>query len=256
MNKWKEVIWQKKNVKWLLLLEVLIVAIYGLIIVISYSGQELVFDENDMQLKRLSAVEEGNYFDTTFEDMSGVVTPAFQVPKGVYYIEASYTGRGIVKAGLIYEEPRDQKELVDDYEFILNPEKQVMSYRVRVHDDSKLRFRLRLTGDAVDGDYIQLCQVRIVPSRMGCLYYIFWPVFFFLFANLILWGYVRYYARWEPERKAVFGVLTFTAFFTGLPFFQRGLDWGPDLTFHLSRFEGIYRGLGFGVRGGGNTISC
>lgn len=251
MNRCKEYIGQKKNIKWLLLLEILIVVIYGLITIASYSEQELVFDEKEIQLKRLSGVEEGNYLDTSFENAVAVVTPAFQVPKGVYYIEASFAIHGIVRAGLIYDAPRDQKELVDGDEFTLNPEKQMISYRARIHDDSRLRFKLRLTGDAVDGDYIQLWRVRIVSSRMGCLYYIFWPVFFFFLADLILWGYVRYYAKWEPGRKAIFGVLAFTAFFTSLPLFQRGLDWGPDLTFHLSRFEGIYRGLGFGVRGGG-----
>lgn len=248
MHRFKSVVsW--KNIKWFLLLEILIVCIYGLMTVAQYSVRELVFDENDMQLKYGGEVEDGNYLDTSFENAEAVVTPAFQMPKGVYYIEASFVRHGIVKAGLIYDVPRNGKELVDGDEFVLNPDKQAISYRIRIHDDSKLRFKLRLTGDAVDGDYIQLLQVRIVSSRMTCAYRIFLLVFLMLLTDLILWGYVRYYAKWSAERRAVFGVLIFTSFFTSLPLFQSGLTAGVDLVFHLSRFEGLYRGFGFG--GGG-----
>lgn len=251
MHELKHIISQKRNIVWLLLLEILAVVIYGLVVVASFSAQELVFDEKDMQLKQYADLADGNYLDTSFEDTEAVVTPAFRLPKGIYYIEASFARHGIVRAGLIYDKSRNGKELVDNDEFILNPDKQVISYRVRIHDDSKLRFKLRLTGDAVDGDYIQLFQVRIVSSRMTCAYRIFLLVTFMILADLVLWGYVRYYAKWEAERKAVFLVLSFTAFFTSLPLFQSGLNSGVDLVFHLSRFEGIYRGLKFG--GGGGT---
>lgn len=251
MHELKHIISQKKYVVWLLLLEILAVVIYGLITAVSFSAQELVFDENDMLLKQSADVTDGNYLDTSFEGTKAVVTPAFQMPKGIYYIEASFNRHGIVRAGLIYDKPRNGKELVDDDEFIVNPDKQVISYRVRIHDDSRLRFKLRLTGDAVDGDYIQLFQVRIVPSRMTCAYRVFLLTAFLIFADLILWGYLKYYEKWEAERRVVFLVLIFTAFFVSLPLFQSGLNGGVDLVFHLSRFEGIYRGLKFG--GGGGT---
>ncbi len=247
----KTILFQKKNVKWLLLLEALAVIVCGLIAAASYSGQELVFDENDMQLKQQTDIVDGNYLDTSFEDTEAVVTPAFRLPKGIYYIEASFARHGIVRAGLIYDTPRNGKELVDNDEFILNPDKQAISYRVRIHDDSPLRFKLRLTGDAVEGDYIQLFQVRIVPSRLTCVYPVFLLAVFLVLADLILWGYIRYYAKWEAERKVIFLVLALTSFFVSLPLFQSGLNGGVDLVFHLSRFEGIYRGLTFG--GGGGT---
>lgn len=244
MWEWKDILFQKENIKWLLLSEVLIVLIYGIFTVMSYSRQELVFNENDMQVTWDSGMSDGNYMDTSFEDAKAVVTPAFQVPKGVYHIEISFAGRGIVKAGLIYDQPRNGKNLVDGDEFILNLDKETISYRFRTHDDSPLRFKLRLTGEAVDGDYIQLWHVRVVSSRVTCVYRIFMLLFWLMLVDLIGVGYIRYYVKWDVEHRAVFVMLIFTAFFTSLPLFQRGLSQGADLRFHLSRFEGIYGGLG------------
>ncbi|MDE7259845.1 MAG: hypothetical protein K2N77_11515, partial [Lachnospiraceae bacterium] len=170
MSELKHIICQKRNVKWFLLLEMVVIVIYGLIASITFSAQELVFDENDMQLKKHSEIVDGNYFDFSYVDTEAVVTPAFQLSKGIYYVEASYARHGIVRAGLIYDISRNGKELVDNDEFILNPDKQVISYRVKIHDDSKIRFKLRLTGDAVEGDYIQLSKVRVVSSKLTYIY--------------------------------------------------------------------------------------
>lgn len=243
MQELRHIICQKKNVKWLLALELLAVAVFGLVVVLSFSGQEIVFGENDMQVKRGKETEAGNYLDVSFEDAEAVVTPPFQTSGGVYYIEASFARHGIVRAGLIYDKPRNGNQLVDDDDFIVNQDKQVISYRVRTHDDSRLRFKLRLTGDAGEGDYVQLLQVRIIPSRVTCAFRIFLLAVLMMLADLLLWGYMRYYRKWEAEKKIVFSVLVCTAFFVSLPLLQGRLTDGADLEFHLSRLEGIYQEL-------------
>lgn len=248
MNVRKHILYSKRNVVYFLLFEILIVLIYSLTVVMTFSSREMIFDETEMQLKNQSSVTEGNYLDTSYTDSEAVVTPAFQLQKGIYYIEAFFARQGIVRAGLLYDTPRNGKELVDNDEFIVNPDKQVISYRVKIHDDSKIRFKLRLTGDAVDGDYIQLLKVHIVTSKLTCVYRIFWLIALLVLLDMILWGYVRYYTKWEAERKTVFLVLALTAFFVSLPLFRSGLNEGVDLVFHLSRLEGIYRSWN---RGGG-----
>lgn len=237
--------------KIVILFEVLIVIIYSLAAVLVYSPQELLFKENEMQIRNdNNETTEGNYLDTSFAEAKAVVTPAFQLSKGIYYLEASYAGKGIMKAGLLYDEPRNGKELVDNDEFVINPEEQEISYRIKIHDDSKIRFKLRLTGDAVDGDYIQLFHVRIVSSKLTYVYNIFWVIVLFLLGDLAIWGYKKYYVRWNTEQKVIFIVLTFTSFFMGLPLYRDGLGGGTDLTFHLSRLEGLYRGFqGLGKNG-------
>ena len=241
MNVRKHILYSKRNVVYFLLFEILIVLIYSLTVVMTFSSREMIFDETEMQLKNQSSVTEGNYLDTSYTDSEAVVTPAFQLQKGIYYIEAFFARQGIVRAGLLYDTPRNGKELVDNDEFIVNPDKQVISYRVKIHDDSKIRFKLRLTGDAVDGDYIHLLKVHIVTSKLTCVYRIFWLIALLVLLDMILWGYVRYYTKWEAERKTVFLVLALTAFFVSLPLFRSGLNEGVDLVFHLSRLEGIYR---------------
>ena len=174
MHRIKGIICQKRNIKYALIVEMVVVIIYGLTAAAAFSVQELSFGESDMQLRRYdNDTVEGNYLDTSFTEEKAIVTPAFQLQKGIYYIEASYARHGIVNAGLIYDITRNGKELVDNDEFTLHPDKQVCSYRVRIHDDSAIRFKLRLTGDAVEGDYIQLHQVRIIPSRLTYVYRIF-----------------------------------------------------------------------------------
>lgn len=246
MHKIKGIICRKVDIKRLLLFETAIVIIYGLTAAATFSVQELSFGENDMQLRRYdNNTVEGNYLDTSFTDTKAVVTPAFQLRKGIYYVEATYTRHGIVNAGLIYDVTRNGKELVDNDEFTLSPDKQECSYRVRIHDDSAIRFKLRLTGDAVEGDYIQLQQVHIIASRLTYVYRIFCLVLFLLVLDLVVWGYVRFYSKWTAERKTVFLVLAITAFFTGLPLYRSGLSHGSDLMFHLSRLDGIYRSMKF-----------
>lgn len=234
-------IWQKKTI---LLCEIAVIILYGLFLAFTYSHQEFVFEENDMQLKNdTKETVDGNYLDVSFTGVKAVVTPAFQLKEGIYYLEALYTTRGIVDAGLIYETSRNGQELVDNDEFILRPGGRTLSYRMKIHDDSKIRFKMRLTGDAVDGDYVQLFQVRIVSSKLTCVYKIFWIAVFFLVGDLVVLGYRKYYLSWDAEQKCIFIVLVLTAFFMGLPLYRSGLNGGSDLTFHLSRLEGLYRGL-------------
>lgn len=251
MRELKHIICRKRNIVRFVLLEVIVIAIYSLIAVTTFSAEELLYEENDMQLKNHDGIVDGNYLDTSYADTEAVVTPAFQLQRGIYYIEASYARHGIVRAGLIYDIDRNGKTLVDNDEFILSPDKQAISYRVKIHDDSKIRFKLRLTGDAVEGDYIQLLQVRVVASKLTYVYRIFQLISCLLVIDLIVWGYFRYYSRWDTERKMVSLVLIITTFFIGLPLYRSGLTNGVDLVFHLSRLDGIYQSLKFG--GGGGT---
>ena len=122
MNVRKHILYSKRNVVYFLLFEILIVLIYSLTVVMTFSSREMIFDETEMQLKNQSSVTEGNYLDTSYTDSEAVVTPAFQLQKGIYYIEAFFARQGIVRAGLLYDTPRNGKELVDNDEFIVNPD--------------------------------------------------------------------------------------------------------------------------------------
>lgn len=67
---------------------------------ISYSDLELYFSDADMQVMDTDRnVSPGTYLDTSYESAKAVVSPAFYLNEGIYYITASYRGNGIIRAG-------------------------------------------------------------------------------------------------------------------------------------------------------------
>ena len=244
MRKWKEKLNSKKVLAGILA-EVVLLVVYSIIVIAGYSAyQPLSFTENDMQLYTAEGdVEAGNYTDTSFEGVEAVVTPAVRLKEGVYYIQASLRGQGPVKGGLIYDQPRNGKELFENNEFRVRPEKGQISFRVRIDEDSAVRLKVRLTGDAVPGDYIQLLDAHVTPSKVTCLYRIFCLVVFLLTIDLFVWVYYGFYKKWSKRQQVISIVLVFTALFTSRPFFQDGLVPAVDLVFHLQRIEGISQGL-------------
>ncbi len=215
-------------------------------VIFGKGGGQITFTPDDIELQDVNYnYEKGGYLDVSAIDKKAVVTPKIQLKKGIYYVEASYAEHGVAKAGLIYDELRNGKDLVNDAEFIVNPEDNRLSFRAKIHNDSAIRFKIRLTGDAQENDYVQLLQVCVVSSKLTYIYPLFCLLFCFLALDLILWGYFKYYRLWNPEEKAVFLFLSFMAFFIGLPLYRNGLSEpaNMDLKFHLQRIEGVYKGL-------------
>lgn len=232
----------KKSV--VIAIELVIYLVYAIYSIGTYSDEEIAFASDDMELQYTwGGYEQGGYLDFSYTDRKAVVTPKFQLKKGIYYIEAFYAEHGVAKAGLIYD--RNGTSMVDDSEFTVNSEDTALFYRVRIRDDSAIRFKLRLTGDAAEDDYVQLLQVRIVSSKLTYICALFCLALLFLILDFVIWGYFKYYKTWRPEQKTVLLILTFTAFFMGLPMYRNGLSEpaNMDLVFHLQRMEGVYRGL-------------
>lgn len=229
-----------------ILAEIILLILFILCLLRGYSKEEFTYVQEDMEIQDMDrSYTQGAYYDISYLNKKAVVTPKIHLKKGIYFVTADYRVKGVAKAGLIYEKVRGGKELVDDDEFVLNPEVNSVSYRVKIQNDSDYRFKLRLTGDAVDGDYVLLLHVGIVTSKLTYIYPIACMLFFFLFIDLLVWGYIKYFRFFDPERKMVFVVLVFMAFQMGLPMYRNGLSEpiNMDLRFHLQRIEGVYRGL-------------
>ncbi len=211
---------------------------------VSYSGREYVFGQEDMQIQNRDGSIVSGEDCLTFSDTEAkaVVTPAFS-GKGIYYLEASYQGQGIVKAGLIYDAPRNGAELVDNEEFYPDCAEGSVSYRFRLRDSSPVRFKARLTGDAADGDYVRLLRVRVVPSRLTCVYPIVVCAGLLALFTALLIFYNRCYVKMPRHRQAACLALVMAALFAGLPLYRNGLPDAVDLSFHLHRIEGICLGL-------------
>lgn len=232
----------KKYIK-IVCIQLVLILCVSLFLVFRYEAYEINFHQEEMGIQNTGReIGEGSYLEASMEGMRGVVTPAFSLEKGIYYIEFSYETRGIVKGGLIYDILHKSKELVQDHEFILNPDKSVMSYRMEVRDTSDMRFRLRLTADAMDGDYVLLKSVKIIRSKLTCVKDIVTLILLVFVGNLLYFLY-RYYQKCNREDKTILILLGCVIFWIGLPLYQSGLAEGADLRFHLWRMEGLYEGL-------------
>lgn len=144
---------------------------------------------------------------------------------------------------MIYDDSRNGKELFDNEEFFVLPERKAFSFRVKIHEDSPVRLKIRLTGDAVDGDYIQLLGVQVVPTKLTCVYRIFLAVALLGLMDLLALCYFRFYTKWDSRQQIAFLTFLFTFLLTSVPAFQKGLIDGKDVVFHLQRIDGIYQGL-------------
>lgn len=235
----------RKHIFWAVILaEALFILCYSMLIVCEERQKPLAYTADDMQLLYADGeTEVGCYTDVSYTDVKSVVTPAFRLKDGIYEVQASFVGQGIVKAGLIYDQSRNGRELFDNDEFDVLPERKGFAFRVKIHEDSPVRLKLRLTGDAVEGDYIQLLEVQITPSRLTCVYPVFLAVALLAAADLLAFGYCRYYKRWSSGRRTGFLILVFTFLFTSAPVFREGMIPGKDVVFHLQRMEGLYQGL-------------
>ena len=242
LEKWKSILYSKKL---LLEVEIFVLLLYGVIVIADYLRMEAIdLTQDDMQLRTASGkMMEGAYFDTSYEDIQAVVTQPMELRKGIYYIRVSYRGQGIIQGGLIYDQNRNGRELVDNDEFQVNPEQQMFTYRVKRSDDSPVRFKLRLTGDAVEGDYILLSECHVVPAKLSCVYRLFCLIAVLALLDLLIWGYFRYYKIWQLKERTLFLAMVSITLLSSLPLTQKGLTPGADLGFHLNRIEGIYQGL-------------
>ena len=242
MERRKSVLYSKKMIA---LLEIAVLLVYGMFVLVSYPRMERIdLTQDDMLLRTESGkTVEGAYYDTSDEDIRAAVTPVLELSKGIYYVQVSYKGQGIIQGGLIYDQARNGRELTDNDEFQVDAGRSVLTYRVKRGDTSPVRFKLRLTGDAVDGDYIQMTECHVIPAKTTCLYRIFCMAALLAFFDLGIWVYFRYYMGWQAKERTVFLAVAVVTLIAGLPLFQKGLTPGADLNFHLHRIEGLYEGL-------------
>ncbi len=242
MKNLREFLYRKKTI---MFVEALILLVYGIFAWISYDKMEqLSYVADDMQLLCTDGgLTDGCYMDASIEEAAAVVSPVLPLSRGIYEIRISLAGQGVIRGGLLYENPRNGNTLVDEDEFYVHPEKSVFSYRVKRSDDSPVRFKLRLTADAVEGDYVMFTGIQVTPSFSSFVYRMFCLAASFLLLDLLIWGYFRYYRNWQAEERAVFVVLACWVVVSGLPLMQKGLTMCSDLVFHLQRIEGLYQGL-------------
>lgn len=239
MNLVKYII-RKKKFTSILFVEAVILFIVGIFLMLNWKEQSWHFAQEDMVLISEDGNISGSYFDQSYTEVSAVASPKMNLPGGIYYVEFVYQTSGPARAGVAYTVPRENRELVNENEFELNPDNRQVSYKLNVKDGMGVYIRLRLTGDAVEGNYVQLIDVNVVRSKLSFIYPIACLSIFFLVLDFL---FIVSRKRWKNEKTVVIQVLVVIAFLMGMPLYQDGYVGGIDLPFHMSRIEGIYEGL-------------
>ena len=232
---------KEKKIAGVILLEAVAVLLFAVCQILSWQEQGFHFQEENIRL----ICEDGedipsSYLDHLYTEVNAVATPEMDLAGGIYYINIAYQTNGPVRAGLAYAIPREDKTLVNGNEFSLNPDNSSVSYKAHIKDGTGVYVRLRLDGDAVEGDYVKLLNVNVVRSKLSCVYPVVCLIILLLTFDLILFALGRLK---KGGNAAVIPILAAVAFLIGLPLYQDGYVGGIDLPFHLSRIEGIYEGL-------------
>lgn len=229
----------KKKFAQILFMEAVILLLAGIFLILTWREQVWHFGQEDIVLLAENGNISGNYLEQSYTGVSAVASPEMNLSEGIYYVEFVYQTSGPARAGIAYTVPREDKGLVNGNEFELNPDNRQVSYRINVKDGMGVYIRLRLTGDAVDGNYVRLLDVNVVRSKLSFVYPIVRLVIFLLILDLLLF----FGEKRKNDNVNVMPILVAAAFLAGMPFYQEGYVGGIDIPFHMSRIEGIYEGL-------------
>lgn len=225
----------------IIVLELLLLAICAFVyrkretVTLQYAEDNLVYDSG----------ESGFYLDTSFSN-AYVGTPDFVLPKGLYTVEIQYDYVGCV-AFLIQHSDNLYGNIISGNIPVSRDRVVTCDFRVR-YSDRPMQVRARLTGDAVEGDYILLRHITISPSPVAMRNFLFQLVMWLL----VLDGLLLLYTLKDKicigdEALSHAKVLLLLIGFSCLPLMVDYLFSTHDLPFHLLRIEGIKAGLQSGM---------
>ncbi len=243
----KETVAKDKGKKWIVL-GINLLLLMGGMIAILFSHPNMCVGEKysaiDKELflqKADTSLEAGNYYDVSYSDINRIVSSDFMLEKGVYYFTVNYNATENVKAGINYVNPRYGKENV--VEIPLNKSKASATTRLYVADTCQVNFYARLTGDAWEGNYVNITDFSVEKSSLSLVRQISSLFFLVLLFNIILLLSLYYKKISSKTDQAVFLGLFVVAFILGFPIYKTKLYGAVDLPFHLMRIEGLFHGL-------------
>lgn len=222
--------------------ELLLLAAVGLL----YHNREPVeynFTQDDL-VDDTGAV--GFYIDKSC-GYSYVATPDVTLPRGMYTFEVQYEYKGDVRLEIYHTLGRFDNDAAG---VIQIGESGNVSGDFQVkYANRPLVIRGRLSGEAADGDYLLIRNIRITSAAVGTRNFVFKMAVLLLVADLILALFAlqdRFFA--DAERNLQWKILLLLVCFCSLPLAVNYLFGNAyDMGFHLTRIEGIKDGLLNGV---------
>lgn len=230
----------KKQVKKLLIIEFLVIAVYiAFLMLTGIGGQGRLEIPLDQWYSNYAEFRENEWYIGADNDLNRTVTflhgPVVEVEKGDY------------TATICYESDSDQscqpyvyktnKGYVKSSPVILDKNANIVSFDFQITEDIdnfELTFWYNGEGEfSVSGISIDRNNNDLKRSIVYLLFI------------LLLINFVFYYRISSEERKRYLLAMLGIMFVSSIPVFYTGLD-GHDLLFHLTRIEGISRELSYG----------
>lgn len=238
-----------KNKKILLcaviILELIIMGVSGAILSRSHqTADELSFTQDNLFYE---SGESGFYLDKSLGH-SYVLTPEFVLPKGFYTIYAEYEYRGQIRLEVVHPDGRMNSNISGSIASV-NQTEAFGDFKVR-YSDRILQVRGRMAGDASEGDYMLIRNLRIVPNHSltirNILFYL--AVCILLTDMILLLILYRDRLRMTDEQITHLKALVVLTILVSVPLMVNYLfGYQHDLKFHLTRIEGLKEGLLDGI---------
>lgn len=204
----------------------------------NFSQEDLLYDTG----------EKGFYQDAS-TGCAYITTPEFTLPRGLYTVEIEYERHSDefgTRVEVLYSDERYNKTISGN--IVLSEEHQAScDFRVK-YGNRPIQIRGRITGDAVEGDYILLRNFQITTASCATENLLFRIAVFFAAADgLFLLFMMRDRLFANEESKNHCRVLLLVIFFSSIPLMVDYILPGHDIFFHLLRIEGIKEGLQDGI---------
>ena len=203
---------------------------------INFSQEDLLYETG----------EKGFYQDVSTG--SFITTPEFTLPGGLYTIEAEYerSNEAGTRIEVLYSDAGCNREISGNIN-LFDDHHASCDFRVK-YGDRPIQARGRISGDAVEGDYILIRNLRITTASRATGNLLFRIAAFFVTADgLLLLFMLRDRLFVNKESKDHCKVLLLVIFFSSIPLMIDYTLNGHDLGFHLLRIEGLKEGLQNGI---------
>lgn len=199
------------------------------------SPVELIYTQDDLAY---DSGEAGFYLDTSYSEKY-IFTPEFTLPRGFYTLEAECESRGSTRIEVVYLDGQVNSNVSDVINLSDFPN---ISCEFRVgYGNGMMQVRGRMAGDAAEGDYILIRNIRIVSSPITVINTLFYIVVLFLVLDILLLGICyKEHISVSEETKTHIKILIVLIVVISIPLMVDYLFNGAhDLRFHLTRIEGI-----------------
>lgn len=224
----------------ILVVELAIILVSGLL----YNRRETV-DLSFTQDELVSDLGENMFYIDRSYDHTYVATPEFTLPRGLYTLEVEYDSVGEVRVEVCHSDGENiaGNIAVSEYQDSLRCD-------FRVNSNNRTMYvKGRLSGDAVDGDYLLIRNIHITTAHMGMRNSVFMlGVALLLIDGVLALWLLRDRVIADVEIRLHTKILILLILLCSLPLTVNYLSGSAhDLKFHLTRLEGIKDGLLNGV---------